>query len=86
MKRRQVIQVYLTVSLTKRLWMVILLAFMVGTAAFLLTSSLRISVPATLVTALCATGGILWSSYHRHLDDFPTDRNIEVDDPFIFDD
>ena len=86
MKRRQVIQVYLTVSLTKRLWMVILLAFMVGTAAFLLTSSLRISFPATLVTALCATGGILWSSYHRHLDDFPTDRNIEVDDPFIFDD
>ncbi|WP_407542093.1 hypothetical protein Q0M94_17620 (plasmid) [Deinococcus radiomollis] len=86
MTRRQVIQVYLTMSLTKRLWMVILPAVILGTAAFLLTSSLRISLPVTLLTALCATAGILWSSYHRHLDDFPTDRRNDLDEPFIFED
>ena len=83
MKRRRVIRVYLMKSLKKRLWMVILPAVVLGTAVFLLTSSVQFSVPVTLLTALYVTVGVLWSSYRRHLGDFLTDPRIEGDDPFV---
>ncbi|WP_407570739.1 hypothetical protein [Deinococcus altitudinis] len=81
MTRRQIIRFYLMASLKKRLWSVILPAVLLGIAAFVLTSSLHISLPVTFLTALCTTAGILWSSYSRHLElgDFPTDRKFHVD-------
>ncbi|MGY2892468.1 hypothetical protein [Deinococcus sp. UYEF24] len=88
MSRRQVIRFYLTKSLKKRLWMVVLPAVALGIFVFIVTSSARLSLPVTLLIALCITAGILWSSYQRHLDlgDFPTDRKPEVDHPFILED
>ena len=88
MKRRQIIRAYLKMSLKKRLWMVILPAVILGTVAFLLTTSLPVSLPVTFLTALCTTGGILRSSYQRHLrlGDFPSDRELKMGNSFIFDD
>lgn len=75
MTRRQIIRFYLMASLKKRLWLVALPAASLGIAAFTLTSSLTLSILVTLLVALCVTAGILWSSYHRHLEmgDFPAD-------------
>jgi hypothetical protein len=86
MKRRQVIRVYLMKSLIKRLWMVILPAVALGIAVFIMTSSLRISLLVTLLVALCVKAGILWSSYHRHLDEFPDDDRVDIADALIVDD
>ena len=88
MTRRQVIRVYLTASLRKRLWMALVPAIALGISTFIVTSSLKLTVLVALVMALCVAAGILWSSYRRHLDlgDFPTDRKAAVDDAFIPDD
>jgi len=86
MTRRQIIRFYLMASLKKRLWMVILSAVLLGITAFVLTSSLTITLPVTLVMALCTTGSIMWSSYYRHLEDFPNDRKVNVDDAFVLED
>ena len=86
MTRRQIIRFYLMASLKKRLWIVVLSEVLLGIAAFVLTSSLTITLLVTLATTLCTTGSILWSSYDRHLKDFPTDREMKVDDAFFLED
>jgi intracellular septation protein A len=83
MKRRQLIRFYLMSSLKKRLWMVILPAIVLGILTFILSSSLYISLPVTFLTALCTTMGILWSSYHRHQHEFPTDHTVDAPDPLV---
>ncbi|WP_407572153.1 hypothetical protein [Deinococcus altitudinis] len=88
MKRHQLIRICLMTSLRKRLWIVVLPAVVLGTVTFVLTFSLRISLPVTLLTALCATAAILWSSYQRHLrlGDFIEDHEFQTGSPFIFKD
>ena len=86
MKRRQVIRVFLMKSLIKRLWMVLLPAVALGITVFIMTSSLRISLPVMLLTALYFKAGILWSSYRRHLNEFPDDHRADIADALIVDD
>ncbi|WP_189091755.1 hypothetical protein [Deinococcus ruber] len=81
MNRFQVIRPYLLTSLRKRVWMVSLAALVAGGLPLLVGLKPALDLALSVVAALCTAGGIAWSSYQRHRDDFHISPYKATDTP-----
>ncbi|WP_407541757.1 hypothetical protein Q0M94_19930 (plasmid) [Deinococcus radiomollis] len=83
MKRRKIVAACLLRSLSKRLWLVVLPAVALCLLGVVLQLPFALSLVAALVLALAAATGVCWSSYVRHLEEFPTTGFATLSPPLI---
>lgn len=86
MKRPQIIAACLLRSLSKRLWLVTVPAVALGVIAYMVLGSTALCLLTFLVVALSVSTSILWSSYNRHLHEFPTTGFDALNPPLITED
>ena len=86
MKRRKIIAACLLRSLSKRLGLVVLPAVALGVLGAVLQLPATLSLVAALFMALAVTAGVCWSSYTRHLDEFPTTDFVSLSPPLVAED
>ncbi len=86
MKRPQIIAACLLRSLSKRLWLVTVPAVALGAVAYMVLGSTTLCLLTFVVVALSFSASILWSSYNRHLHEFPTTGFGTLTPPLITDD
>ncbi|ULH15550.1 hypothetical protein MF271_16820 [Deinococcus sp. KNUC1210] len=79
MKRRQIVVTYLLTSLSKRLWLVILPALVLGILSNVVGFPVLLSLSIMCLTALTSVFGIVLSSYRRHQHEFDVPEYIIVD-------
>ena len=83
MKRRKIVAACLLRSLSKRLWLVILPAVALGLLGVVLQLPTALILALALMMALAVAAGICWSSYARHLEEFPTTGFAALSPPLI---